>query len=242
MAISTANLKWYRCVNWTTDITHGGGISANEISKDNIANSIFPDVANDLREAGGDVYRKIFFKNENSGDGSTYSFPRFWISQDTLSPDDQISLMLAGSKSQVGTDVELGGNATFTQGSLVIRTDADMSGKVVPGEMVFPLGARDNAVTVKRVYQDAGSYYIEIDNTLHSGGYGGLTATNTIYVKAINATGNFKRPVQKSTAIVGASLAAAAAQGIWVKLTVFAKASGYDQNTFAITVENSSTA
>lgn len=51
----------------TATSSSGGSIAVSTITS-NAMNNVFPDVSDSERQAGGDIYRKLFWKNENASD------------------------------------------------------------------------------------------------------------------------------------------------------------------------------
>lgn len=94
--ILATNFKLYQCATWAEGTSHGGDISATEIasSGDKI---IFDDVTDDQRISGVTEYRKVYLKNLNT---STVSI-KAWISQQYAASNEQISIALAQSASDV---------------------------------------------------------------------------------------------------------------------------------------------
>jgi hypothetical protein len=111
VAFDVKNLKVYRCAFWNESDDHGGDIDlANEISLSKIEQNIFDDVTDAERVAGDTDFRKIFIRNENE---QSWAAVKAWISQFTLSEDDEISVLLGGTKSKASTPVPCTGNAEF---------------------------------------------------------------------------------------------------------------------------------
>ena len=96
MAIEINNIKFYRPTNKTEGIDdYGGDIDlASEIISDQLQN-IFDNVTDQERIEGKTEYRKLFVYNHNTGAGSSWLNVKGWIFNFTLSPDDEISVVLA---------------------------------------------------------------------------------------------------------------------------------------------------
>lgn len=97
--ILASNLKLYQCTVWAEGASHGGAITATEItsSGDQI---IFDDVTDAQRQSGVTEYRKVYFKNLNA---DTVSI-KAWINQPYSATNETISVALAVSTSDVQTD------------------------------------------------------------------------------------------------------------------------------------------
>lgn len=97
MAVDSSNLNFYECLTWTEGSTHGGDINiANKITDDTFEN-IFDSVTDSERVAGDTDYRKIYLRNDNVGSSSDWNQVRGWISQFTVSTDDEIWITAQGT-------------------------------------------------------------------------------------------------------------------------------------------------
>jgi len=104
MAVDSDNLNFYECLTWTEGATHGGDINlANKIITDTFEN-IFDSVTDSERIAGDTEYRKIYIRNDNVGDDPEWMYVRCWISQFTLSDDDEIYITSEGDNSDTQAD------------------------------------------------------------------------------------------------------------------------------------------
>lgn len=89
MAIESSLLKLYQCTTWAEGDTHGGAISATEITDIGDAcakNIIFDDITDAQRSAGqassdGTAYRLVYIKNTNV---ETWTNVKVWIDSNTL--------------------------------------------------------------------------------------------------------------------------------------------------------------
>ncbi len=88
--IDPAQVKIYQCSVWAEGGTHGGDISATEITSGADQN-IFDDVTNAQRVAGVTEYRKIFVKNLNA---ATWNAVKLWIDTFTPATNDEIYIKL----------------------------------------------------------------------------------------------------------------------------------------------------
>lgn len=126
MAILTANIKWYQCAIWTEGDTHGGDISAVEITSGADQN-IFDDV-NDTERAAGDIdYRKIYIKNLNV---DTWNAVKTWFS---AVPDNTTVAMALGTTVDVEAEVKTGGTAplTYVTPTSKVHTDVLTVGNLI---------------------------------------------------------------------------------------------------------------
>ena len=115
MGVLPENIKFYQCLNWDEGDSHGGDIDlASEIVSGTLRN-IFDDVTNQERIDGKVEYRKIYVRNENSGEGSDWSNVKVWISQFTPALNDEIWITAQGSNSDTQLDAK---NYTYYQPDL----------------------------------------------------------------------------------------------------------------------------
>lgn len=233
MALDPANFKFYRCTTWTEGATHGGAIDTTATITDNTINNVFDNITNDERISGMTDYRKIFFRNENA---DTYTYPKLWISQNTTSTDDTVSICLAGSKSCASTTVALSGTATWTQGSTLVPVSNDLRTEVAVGEYIY--NSTDDATTDARCVYSVVATQVTLTAT-----YGG-TSGSSKGVSVIGATyyNSFQSPTTKtaSTVFAPASLAQNESFGIWIKRVVNSNGYGYNSNSFKIDIEDDS--
>ena len=96
MPIEVDNIKFYRPTNKEEgNDNYGGDIDLNsEIISDQLQN-VFDNITDQERIEGDTEYRKVFLKNHNSGEGSSWLNVKGWIFSFTLSSDDEISIALA---------------------------------------------------------------------------------------------------------------------------------------------------
>jgi len=97
MAILASNIKFYQCLVQTEGDSHGGDIDLANVITSGIDGNIFDDVSNQERIDGKTEYRKIFIRNENSGDGSDWETIKAWISQFTPADNDEIWMTVEGN-------------------------------------------------------------------------------------------------------------------------------------------------
>jgi hypothetical protein len=95
--ITAANMKLYQCATWAEGASHGGDISATEITTTDQA--IFDDVTDAQRISGVTEYRKVYFKNANA---DTISI-KCWISTAYTATNETITIALAQSTSDTQT-------------------------------------------------------------------------------------------------------------------------------------------
>jgi len=233
MAFDVKNLKVYQCAFWNESDDHGGDIDlANEISLSKIEQNIFDDVTDAERVAGDTDYRKIFIRNENL---ETWAAVKAWISQFTLSPDDEISVLLGGTKSKAGTPVALTGTATFAASTAVVGSGTLFKTELAVGEMLYN-GTDDTETAAKKIAS------IEDDTHLtFAVAYAGTTGSDKIAKTAGIDYATFVSPNSKvhADALVIGDLVKEAYKGVWIKRVVSAAASGYDNNQFALKFESS---
>jgi len=110
-AINPDNFKLYQCAIWTEGSSHGGDISATEISASGIQN-IFDNVTDQERQNGDTEYRKVYFKNLNA---DTVSIKN-WIETAYSAPNETISISLAVSTSD--TQASATGYTYYTPNSI----------------------------------------------------------------------------------------------------------------------------
>ena len=227
------NLKVYRCAFWNESDDHGGDIDlANEISLSKIEQNIFDDVTDAERVAGDTDYRKIFIRNENE---QSWAAVKAWISQFTLSADDEIAVLLGGTKSKASTPVALTGTATFAASTAVVGSGTAFKTELAVGEMIY--NATDDTEAAAKAIAS-----IEDDTHLTlAAAYAGTTGSGKTAKTAGIDQCTFVSPDSKShaDALSLGDLAKDAYKGIWIKRVVNAAASGYDNNQFALKFESS---
>lgn len=95
MAISSSQIKFYRSIYVNDSLTNGGRIGTTQMT-DGSLNNLFRNVQSDEREAGIDLYRKFFIKNDNPLD-SALTNPRMYISN--ISSGEDYFQIAAGTDS-----------------------------------------------------------------------------------------------------------------------------------------------
>ena len=85
MSIATSDIKFYKSVNNNDTAANGGRIGTTQVV-DGSLNNLFPNVSSAERVAGKTRYRKMFLRNENTGDLSMYS-GEVWIGTRSLADD-----------------------------------------------------------------------------------------------------------------------------------------------------------
>jgi len=232
VAFDVKNLKVYRCAFWNESDDHGGDIDlANEISLSKIEQNIFDDVTDAERVAGDMDFRKIFIRNENE---QSWAAVKAWISQFTLSPDDEVSVLRGGTKSKASTPVAITGTCTFAESTAVVGSGTLFKTELAVGEKIY--NQQDSEGFAKAIAS------IEDDTHLTlAEAYGGEVGSGKTAKTAGIDQCTFVSPDSKSHADVLAlgDLAKDAYRGIWIKRIVNAAASGYDNNQFALKFESS---
>ncbi|MGC9443719.1 MAG: hypothetical protein ACP5E9_02105 [Candidatus Methanospirareceae archaeon] len=232
MTFDASNLKVYQCAFWNEGDEHGGDIDlANEISLSKIEQNIFDDITNAERVAGDTDYRKIFVRNENE---ETWAAVVAWISQLTLSPDDEIKILRAATKSKVSTPAALTGTATFVAGQPVVGVGTAFLTELAPGECIYNSTDDDESKATAILSITDDTHLTLADD------YGGTTGEG----KAVNVAGvdvclMFASPTTKATGLSLGDIAENEYKGLWIKRIVDAAASGYENNQFAIKLESS---
>ena len=128
MAVDSDNLNFYECLTWTEGSTHGGDINlANKILDDEFEN-IFDSVTDSERIAGDTDYRKIYIRNDNVGDNPDWNQVRCWISQFTLSTDDEIWITIQGTDADTQADATA---YTYYQPDAIDHVDVLNLGNIV---------------------------------------------------------------------------------------------------------------
>jgi len=233
MTFDEKNLKVYQCAFWNEGDDHGGDIDlANEISISKIEQNIFDDVTDAERVAGDTDYRKIFVRNENA---ETWAAIKAWISQFTLSADDEISVVLGGTKSKASTPVAVTGTVEFALTTAIVGTGTAFLTECAVGEKIYNV--------TNDVESDAKAIASITDDThlTLASAYAGTTGTGkTANVAGIDQS-TFVSPSSKAHGDVLSlgDLAENAYKGIWIKRVVNASSSGYDNNQFALKFESS---
>jgi hypothetical protein len=226
------NLRVYQCAFWNEGDDHGGDIDlANEISLSKIEQNIFDDVSDAERVAGDTDFRKIFIRNENE---QAWAAVKAWISQFTLSEDDEITVLGGGTKSKASTPVAITGTVTFAESTAVVGSGTLFLTELAVGEKIYNQQDPENCAKAIASIEDdthltlAQAYGCEVD-----GGKIAMTA-------GIDQS-TFVSPNSKvhADALVLGDIVKNAYKGIWIKRVVGAAASGYDNNQFALKFESS---
>jgi hypothetical protein len=229
--ISSSNLKWYQSATWAQGATHGGDINTAVTVPSSGVNNQFPNVTDDQRIAGLVDYRKIFFRNENASD---YTNAKAWIAANTPALNDEISILLGGTKSQTSTPVQLTQTSmAFAASTAVVGIGTHFLTELAVGERVYN-GTDDTAAAAKAIAS------IEDDThlTLAAAYAGTVNAATQGYVTGIDQC-TFVEPISVGDAavLVLGTLVQNAYRAIWVKRTVTANVpDGYNDNTFSIQV------
>ena len=229
--IDPANLKWYYPATVAEGDTHGGAISANEITT-NVSQNIFDNIPSVERAAGDTstkIYRKVFLKNLNADD---YVTPTWWLSTNTPADNDAIAILLGGTKSEAGVDVAITGTVTFTNESTAVTgVDTLFLTELAPGEKVFI--ATGNVADAKVVAS------IESDTALTlATAYGSTPTAGTANVARISES-TFAAAASKVAGLMGPTLSQNEYQGVWLKRTITpGVGTGYSGNYFELSVED----
>lgn len=233
MTFEGKNIKVYRSAFWNEGDDHGGDIDlANEISLSNIEQNIFDDISDAERVAGDTDYRKIFIRNENE---VTWAAVKAWISQFTLSTDDEVSVLLGGTKSKASTPVAITGTVEFALSTAVVGTGTAFLTECAVGEKIY--NATDD---VEGDAKAIASIEDDTHLTLSVAYAGTVGAGKTCNVAGIDQS-TFVSPSSKAHGDVLSlsDLAENVYKGIWIKRVVNASSSGYDNNQFALKFESS---
>lgn len=233
MAITEANLKYYRCANWTENQSHGGAIDlANEIITDEM-NNVFDDVTNSERIAGMVDYRKVFFRNENEDE---YTNTRCWINTNTPALNTNIAVLAGGSRSRQGIDSDsLSGTFAFTNGSPTITATSNIRLECRPGEKIFNStnDTNTNAVAIASISEDG------LTITL-SANYTGTSGSSKQAKIAPITSAIFVQPtsIDHANVLTLGNLNQGEAAAIWIKRTVTAGGDGYTNDQFILEISN----
>ena len=85
MSISASDVKFFKAATNNNTDSNGGVISSTRITT-NVLNNLFPNVSNTDRTAGVTRYRKLFMKNDFSGELALRN-PKIWIGSKSTSED-----------------------------------------------------------------------------------------------------------------------------------------------------------
>jgi hypothetical protein len=231
MTVKASLIKFFQCAVWVEGATHGGAIGAVEISS-GLLNNIFDDVSDAERIAGNTDYRKIYVKNTNA---DTWAAVKAWIALFTESEDDEISILLGGTKSTESTVAALTGSATFAASAAVIGAGSSFLIELAPGEKIYNStdDAEGDAVEIASI-EDATHL------TLLSAYAGTAGAVKNITVAGIDQC-NFVSPNSKthSDVLSCGSLAQNEYAAIWIERVVITNAAGKANNEFKLEFESS---
>ena len=233
MTFEGKNIKVYRSAFWNEGDDHGGDIDlANEISLSKIEQNIFDDISDAERVAGDTDYRKIFIRNENE---VTWAAVKAWISQFTLSTDDEISVLLGGIKSKASTPAALTGTVQFAASTAVVGTGTAFLTECAVGGKIYNVtdDAESDAKAIASIEDDTHLTLSQAyAGTAGSGKTGNLAGIDQCA---------FLSPSSKTHGDVLSlgDLAENVYKGIWIKRVVNASSSGYDNNQFALKFESS---
>jgi hypothetical protein len=226
------NLRVYQCAFWNESDDHGGDIDlANEISLSKIDENIFDSVTDAERVAGDTDFRKIFIRNENE---QSWAAVKAWISQFTLSPDDEISVLLGGTKSKASTPVAITGTVTFAESTAVVGSGTFFLTELAVGEKIYNSQDFENfAKAIASIEDDTHLTLADV--------YGGEVGSGKTAMTAGIDQSTFVSPNSKvhADALVLGDLAKNAYKGVWIKRVVNVAAGGYDNNQFALKFESS---
>ena len=103
MSIAASDISFYKAASNNDTASNGGRISTTEVT-DGSLNNLFPNVSSANRVAGITRYRKMFLRNQNTGDLSLYS-GEVWISTRSLAAD--YFQLKAGADTDVQSAAEL---------------------------------------------------------------------------------------------------------------------------------------
>jgi len=234
MAFTIDDILFYQCAFWNEGDSHGGPINtANKISTSKPLNNIFDDVSDSERTAGDTEFRKIYVRNENE---LTWAEVHAWISQFTLSTDDEVSILLGGTKSKASDVVPLTGTVTFAASTAVVGSDTSFLSELAVGEKIY--NATDDAEGDAKAIAS-----IEDDTHLTLAAvYAGTTgASKTANVAGIDQS-TFVSPDSKThvDALDIGNLAQNEYHAIWIKRVVDVASDGYPANQFTLTFESAS--
>ena len=233
MSFEEKNIKAFQCAFWNEGNDHGGDIDlANEISLSKIEQNIFDDVSDAERVAGDTDYRKIFLRNENA---ETWAAVKAWISQFTLSTDDEITVLLGGTKSKESSTVGLTGTVTFALTTAIVGSGTVFTTELAVGEKIYNAtnDAEGDAKAIASIEDDT--------HLTLSASYAGTTGAGKVANLAGIDQCTFVSPNSKThgDVLLLSDLAENVYKGIWIKRVVGAASSGYDNNQFALKFESS---
>lgn len=230
MAFDVALLKFYPPVNASDPASddYGGGPDTVATQASGVLNNEFSNVTNEQRVAGLVDYRKQFLRNENS---ESMTDVRVWISSNTPSPDDTITICQAGTLSKLGATVDLA-TATYYESATVLSFETDQQFRVRPGEWVY-------SVTYDPTMASARCVASVATNTVTlTASFGSATTGEDVIAICPATMFTFSDPASKEGAKYVGVIPATTAVGVWKCRTVDAGAEGYIGNTFTIKWES----
>lgn len=231
MTVKASLIKFYQSAVWAEGAAHGGAIGVVEISSGAL-NNIFDDISDAERVAGNTDYRKIYVKNTNA---DTWAAVKVWIALFTESEDDEISILLGGTKSTESTVKAATGTATFAASTAVVGAGTSFLSELAAGEKVYNStdDAEGDGIEIASIEDNT-------NLTLLSAYVGTVGAAKNINVAGIDAC-NFVSPSSKthSDVLSCGSLAQNEYCAIWIKRVVDANAAGKTNNEFKLDFESS---
>jgi len=237
MAFDTKNLKVYQCAFWNEGDGHGGDIDlANAISLSKIEENIFDHVTNAERVAGDTDYRKIFVRNENE---ETWAAVYAWISQLTLSEDDEIRILPGGTLSKASTPVAITGTCKFTaESAAVVGTGTAFLTELAPYEKIYNASDDDesDALVILSIEDDT---HLTLADDFDGTAGEGKTANVAGIDQCNHWSVGTSKPVTKATGLSLGDIAENEYKGLWIQRVVDPNASGYENNQFALKFESS---
>lgn len=229
--ISASNLKWYQSATWAQGATHGGDINTAQTVPSSGMNNMFPNITDDQRISGMTDYRKIFFRNENASD---YTNAKAFIAANTPALNDDISILLGGTKSQTSTPVALTQTSmAFAASTAVVGVGTHFLTELAIGEKIYN-GTDDTAAAAKAI----ASIQDDTHLTLAAAYAGTVNSATQGYVTGIDQC-TFVQPatVGDAAVLLLGTLAQNAYRAVWIKRVVTANVpDGYDNNTFSVQV------
>lgn len=187
MSISASDIKFYKATTNNNTNSNGGVIDTDTAITTNVLNNLFPNVNNTDRTAGVTRYRKMFMKNDYSGE-LTAQNPKVWIG--TLSTAGDYFRLKAGTDTDVQSTADdytnwagsgtLGSNATAGGSTLVV--DFNAANGVYTGSLIrIDDVSNDEELTVTNVSWATNRATITISGELSNS----YTAASTTVVSTI---------------------------------------------------------
>jgi hypothetical protein len=231
MAITAANLKFYKCATWTEGATHGGAIDTGSEITSGVSQNIFDNVTDAERTTGVTMYRKIYLRNENA---DAYNNVKAWIQTNTPDAQTAVTILAGGLTSTQGNDTAVA-TLTFTfAASTSVIASADCHNALAVGELIWNSTDDNNSKKQPITVISADGLTITL-----GGSYAGTTgAAKAATVQKITDS-TFVTAVDETNGVPLGSLIQNASRAIWIKLVVDASSDGYTDDTFTIRVSNS---